>query len=299
MNTAPLNIFQKLMRKWEAVHPYNAAQVMKISGAPDRAPLESAWRAALDTAGLGRLKVSDNRYGFQPLNGHGGARCVHHATGPWTQYISAELNRPFDETAPTPLRPFIIAEPDFYFAGVVYQHWVADSISVRTLLKDWFVRIYDPPAARKQPMRLPASGYWNSIGPENGGWRLAESFLGLARRHTRLRRVQKVQSTALSDHRTEFHLFPAPPGMICQLRTAAHRRGVKLNDVFLAAMAEACSLHVPLQRRGQRTDLAVGSIVDLRPFCPKDLSETFGLFLGFTNVVCRPDDLRDFDRLLQ
>jgi Condensation domain len=298
MNTAPINVFQKLMRKWEAVHPYNAAQVMKISGTPDRVALESAWRAALDTAGLGRLHISDNRYGFQPLNGTTGA-CVNHCAGPLTEYISAEMNRPFAETAPTPLRPFVIAEGDYYFAGVVYQHWVADSVSVRTLLKDWFVRVYDPAAARKQAMRLPASGYWNSIGPKSGGWRIAESFLGLARRHTRLRRVQKIESTALSNHRTEFQLFPAPTGLIGQLKNVARQRGVKLNDIFLAAMAEACSLHVPLQRRGQRTDLAVGSIVDLRPFCPSDLSETFGLFLGFTNVVCRPEDLRDFDRLLQ
>jgi len=299
MNTAPLNVFQKLMRKWEAVHPYNAAQVMRIHGAPDRAALESAWRAALDTAGLGRLHVIDNRYGFEPSNGTGTGGCVCHCAGPLTQYISAELNRPFAESPEIPLRPFVIAEADYYFAGVVYQHWVADSVSVQLLLKDWFVRVYDPTAARRRALRLPASGYWKSIGPKNGRWRIAEGFLGLARRYTRFRRVQKIQSTALLDHRTEFDLFPATAGLIGRLHTAARRRGVKLNDIFLAALAEACSRHVPLQKRGHRTDLAVGSIVDLRPFCPDDLSETFGLFLGFTNVVCRPDDLHDFDRLLQ
>jgi hypothetical protein len=282
MNTAPLNIFQKLMRKWEAVHPYNAAQVMKISGTPDRAALETAWRMVLDTAGLGHLHLSDNRYGFQPLNGRGDG-CLCNCGPPLTQHISAELNRPFADPTEPPLRPFVIAEAEHYFAGVVYQHWVADSVSVRMLLRDWFVR---------------ASGYWKSIGPRRNGSGLAESVLGLARRHVRLRRVQKVESTALADHRTEFDIFPAQRGLIGKLRTTAHRRGVKLNDVFLAALAEACSRHVPLQRRGQRTDLAVGSIVDLRPYCTENLSQTFGLYLGFTNVVCRPDDLRDFDRLL-
>jgi hypothetical protein len=297
MNTAPFNIFQKLMQKWEAVHPYNAAQVMKISGTPDKAALEAAWRAALDTAGLGCLCVSDNRYGFEPLNGRGGG-CVCFCDQPLRQFISAELNRPFTDPKEPPLRPFVIAEAEHYFAGVVYQHWVADSVSVRMLLRDWFVRVYDPPTARKEALRLPARGYWKSIGPGRNGWGLAESFLGLARRHVRLRRVQKIQSTALADHRTEFDLFPAPRGLIGRLRTAARRRGVKMNDVFLAALAEACGRHVPLQRRGQRTDLAVGSVVDLRPYCPENLSQTFGLYLGFTNVVCRPDDLRDFDRLL-
>ncbi len=45
--------------------------------------------------------------------------------------------------------------------------------------------------------------------------------------------------------------------------------------------------------------MAVGSVVDLRPFCKDDLHETFGLYLGFTNVVCRPEHLLDFDRVLK
>lgn len=76
-------------------------------------------------------------------------------------------------------------------------------------------------------------------------------------------------------------------------------QGLKVNDVFLAAIAEACDRYVPSQRRENRPNLAVATIVDLRPHAEADLSETFGLYLGFTEVVCRPPELRSFPRLVR
>src|SRR5206468_1999476 len=101
---------------------------------------------------------------------------------------------------------------------------------------EWFVRVYDPSAARCEPVRLPRNGYWDSVGPNCGGWQVAENTLGMIRRHTRLRRAQKVASTNLGDHRTRFELFAAPDGIVPGLRQYAASRRVKLNDVFLAAL---------------------------------------------------------------
>jgi hypothetical protein len=42
----------------------------------------------------------------------------------------------------------------------------------------------------------------------------------------------------------------------------------------------------------------MGTIVDLRPSARADLSDTFGMFLGFTTTLCRPDELLDWPRLL-
>jgi hypothetical protein len=299
MTTTPINIFQRLMRKWDAVHPYNAAQAMLIVGEPDQAKLTTAWRDALGATGVGRVRVSGRTYGFEPVNDstitfdncRGGAGC-------FAAHISRELDHPFGE-GDVPFRPFVILHPDGFYAGVVYHHWIADSISIRMLLREWFVRVFDPAAARSKPLRLPKHGYWNTIGPNRGGWDVAGSTLSMIRRHTRLRRAKKVASTALADHRTRFALFPAAEGLIPRVRAFATSRGVKLNDVFLAALAEACAAHVPLQPRPSRRDVAVGSIVNLRPFCPDDLSDTFGLLLGFTNVVCQPYELENFDRLLR
>jgi hypothetical protein len=299
MNTAPINIFQKLMQKWEAVHPYNAAQVMDIRGEPNRAALQSAWNTALVSTGLGKINRAGNRYRFEELNGQAEVYGMSFQTLPLAEHLSVELNHPFSDSNEPPFRPFIIVEGDHFFAGVVYQHWIADSAAVRMLLREWFARVYDLTAVRRRPLKLPADGYWNTIGPNRGGWDVGENTLGMIRRHTRLRRAQKIDSTALSNHETRFQLFRAPDDLIPRLRKFAAARHVKLNDVFLAALAESCAQHVPLQRRQNRTDVAVGSITDLRPYCPTDLSDTFGLFLGFTNVVCQPCELKNFDRLLQ
>jgi hypothetical protein len=297
MKTLPLNIFQKLMRRWDKVHPYNAAQVMQIAGMADRAAWEAGWRSALAGSGLGAVSVQRNRYGFVSLNGHAVDHTVRFSSLGLDELISAEMNRSFDDPDEPPFRPFVIQESGYFYAGLVYQHWLADSASIRLLMREWFLRVYDPGVVSK-PLALETRGYWDTVGPGRSGWGLTESILDMTRRHVRLRRVQKIDSTALSDHTTRFRLIQTKPGLIAQLRSAARRRDVKVNDLFLAALTEACSEHVPLQRRSNRRDVAVGSVVDLRPYGPANLANTFGLFLGFTNVICQPEDLADFDRLL-
>jgi hypothetical protein len=298
MTHAPLNIFQKLMRRWDAVHPYNAAQMMKLEGSPDADHWRSAWHSTLAQTGLGAVLLEHNRYRYVPLNGHSAAYTVQFPTADLTDYISTQINRPFDDPHEPPFRPFIIRRDGHFYAGLIYQHWLADSASIRMLMREWFVRVYDPKKADQNPMQLATTGYWNSIGPNRGGWTVAQGMLDMARRHIRMRRVQKIASTALDDHTIGFSVIPAAPGLIDRVRSAARSRGVKVNDLFLASLIEACALHVPLQPRKNRTDIAVGSVVDLRPWCPQHLAEAFGLFLGFTNVICKPDELRCFDHLL-
>jgi hypothetical protein len=298
MSSAPLNIFQKLMRRWDRVHPYNAAQVMQLTGSPDPTIWESAWQSALNDTGLGAVSLEHNRYSFVSLNGHTAIHTVRFPNRNLDDHISAEINRPFDDPNEPPFRPFVIHDENHFYAGLVYQHWLADSASIRMLIREWFVRVYDPPSARKTPLPLSTRGYWDTIGPGRGGWGLTQSLLDMTRRHIRLRRVQKIASTALADHATRFQLIRPMAGLIDQLRAAARSRKVKVNDILLSALIEACAQHVPLQPRRNRRDVAVGSVVDLRPYGPPNIADTFGLFLGFTNVICQPDQLANFDRIL-
>lgn len=294
----PLNVFQHLMRRWDAVHPYNAAQAMHLSGTPDVGRLAAAWAEAVAETGLGAVAVARSRYRYTSLNGHAAKYPVAARSTGLAEYLSAEMNRPFDDPDEPPFRPFVLTGDGTYHLGLVYQHWLADSVSIRSLVGEWFARAFDPAAARRSPFVIGQTGYWNSVGPGRAGWSFAEGLLNLTRRHTRLRRARKVDSHALSDPATRFAVYPAAPGTIGRLRAVAADRGVKVNDLFLAALAEACHAHVPLQPRPNRRDLAVGSVVDLRPYAPPAVAESFGLLLGFTNVVCQPDELADFDRLV-
>jgi hypothetical protein len=198
----------------------------------------------------------------------------------------------------SPFRPFVLVEGDSFYAGVVYHHWVADSASIRMLLREWFVRVYDPPRARTSPFRMPHGGYWRYFGPGSAQWELADGILSTLRSTTRFCNSRQIPGEG-ADFRVHYSRHPLPDGMIDDLRNVARAHHATLNDVFLTAMACACDHHGATPRTKSRQELALGTIIDLRPNCREDLGDTFGLFLGFTTVVARPQALDHPMRLLR
>ena len=114
------------------IHPYNAAQVMRIGGHLDlQSPPKpggrrfvrwdwAEWRSS-------RLplppRIDQWRIGLLSGSSIGRREKLE-------AHLSAELNRRFDDPAEPPFRPFLLQRAsDFYF-GMVYQHWVADSVSI-------------------------------------------------------------------------------------------------------------------------------------------------------------------------
>jgi hypothetical protein len=110
--------------------------------------------------------------------------------------------------------------------------------------------------------------------------------------------VMKIDSSNINDPIVHVQMHELP-GLMGDIVAYARANGVKVNDVFVAAMADLCRRFVPLQRRRKRQDIAVGSIVDLRPMTNANLREVFGIFLGFDSVVATPRDFRDWDALLR
>jgi len=287
MQTARLNIFQRVVRRWDQVHPYNAAQVLKIAGSADLESTQNAWRQSLLTLGLGDAKCLPNLHVVPPML-------------PLEDFLSDRINRHFAENpGQSPFGPFVLQQVDHHYLGVIYQHWVADSVSIRMLLEQWFMRLHDPAAVQTAPASAPAGGYWRYFGPRRVNWRLIDGLLAVPRWFGRLRRCRKIRTSGSSDYGMRFARFDTPPGWIDRLRKFARDNGITVNDLFLAAIAEACHRHVPMQHNRRRQDLAVGTIVDLRPESREDLSRTFGLFLGFSTILCRPGDLAHFPRLVR
>ena len=296
-----LNLFQRLARRWDSVHPYNAAQVMRIASRVDADKAGQAWAEALRTLGLGRVYVAEDlKFRHEALNGEfvryplavlADGACV-------AGHLTQELNRPFDKDDEPPFRPFLSSDRDGTHLGVVYQHWIADSVSIRAVLREWFVRLFDPGAAREVPVRHPHDGYWKLFG-KRGNWRMDATVLANFRSHMRHRRVRKVISRGPQDYPVRVSLHELSDGLPARLREVARADGMKVHDILLAAVAEACDRYVPVQVRANRPDISIGSVVDLRRHAAGDMSDTFGLFLGFTQVVCRPQILRDWQRLVR
>lgn len=296
-----LNLFQRLARRWEAVHPYNAAQVMRIRGSVAPGDVADAWADGLRTMGLGSVRVlNDWQFRHESLNGEfiRYPLTVLPNDGSLEEHLSRELNRPFDKSDEPPFRPFLLPTEDGAYLGVVYQHWVADSISIRAVMREWCTRLFDPTAVRRSAVPHPRSGYWRLFG-DRGSWRLDETVLSNFRSHMRHRRVRKVVSHGKGDYPVRVSLHRTPSGMINNIRSCAREHGCKVHDILLAAVAEACDRQVPAQHRANRPDMAVGSIVDLRRHAAGDLNDMFGLFLGFTEVICNPRTLKDWPRLLR
>lgn len=274
---------------------------MRVNASVDADAGGYAWAEALRSLGLGRVYVADDlRFRHVALNGEfvryplavlPPDACIE-------AHLTRELNRPFDREDEPPFRPFMASSASGTHLGVVYQHWVADSVSIRAVLREWFVRIFDPGAARDKPVRHPQSGYWRLFG-DRGNWRLDATVLANFRSHMRHRRVRKVVSQGPQDYPVRVSLHDAGVGLPDRLRDVARFEGMKVHDILLAGVAEACDRHVPVQVRANRPDISIGSVVDLRRHAAGDLSDTFGLFLGFTQVVCRPQILRDWPRLLR
>jgi hypothetical protein len=298
MQLMPLNVFQRIMCLWDEVHPYNAAQVLHIEGTPDMGKLSDAWNRGLAAMGLGQVVIDGNGFHHEILNGHAHEHPVRlvEPNVSLEDFISQEMNSRFgaaEASSPnSPFRPFILLDGDSFYAGVVYHHWVADSASIRMLLREWFVRAYDPARARCSPLRMPRGGYWHYFGPGRGRWGLADGMLSTLRSTTRLCNSRQITDKG-GDFHVRYSLHPLPDGMIDDLRKMARGYHATLNDVFLAAMARACDRHGATPRTESKRDLALGTIIDIRPGSRHDLSDTFGLFLGFTTVVVRPDAFSD------
>jgi NRPS condensation-like uncharacterized protein len=213
--------------------------------------------------------------------------------------MTEELNRPFDSETDLPFRAFVIAQSDGYYAGIVYHHWVADSSSIRLLLREWFLRLHRPSEARRAPLPIAKKGYWHFFGPGRSDWTIVEAVLSGARWNARFRKARRVDPEGFKDLSIHFSLHTAPPGLIDAVVASARRRGVTVNDMFLASMARVCDRLIPVRRTPRRPDVALGTIVDLRPRSKHLSGDTFGLFLGFTSIFVRPTELASDDLLLQ
>ncbi len=291
-----LNVFQRLTRQWDSLHPYNAGQMMKLAGPADRDALRAAWNSTLRELGLGIARVTGDSYLYEACDD---AELIQIPRDDSLEsFITTELNRPFDSARGLPFRGFVHESSGAHYVGIIYHHWVADSFSIRVLLREWFLRLHEPGSARRRSLRIASRGYWSLFGPGRANWSIDSALLGLFRWSAHFRKARRIEPDGFKDLSVHFTMHEAPDGLIERIAATSKKLGATVNDIFLAAMAQVCDELVPLQRNPKRPNLAMGTIVDLRSRSSEKIDDTFGLFLGFTSVFCRAEDLREPIRLL-
>jgi hypothetical protein len=295
-----LNAFQQVMRQWDALHPYNAVQAARIAGEPDVQRLQDAWRTTLKSMGIGRVVVRGDSYAHTTCPENDLATALHlpGQGASLESLLTGAMNEPMGSGEECPFHPFVLRETDSCIIGVGYHHWVADSYSIRWLMREWLTRSrgIDMPAT---PAIIAPHGPWHYFGPRRGEWDLGEGLLAVLRRRSRFARARRLRDGA-DDGAVAVSVHALPPGAAPALGHVAHLHGVTMNDLLLSVIAEAIDRFGANPPTPGRDELAVGTVVDLRTLSDDPrLKRSFGLFLGTTTTVLRGGDLRDWPRLLR
>jgi NRPS condensation-like uncharacterized protein len=275
-----VNDFQQLMRQWTALGPYNAGHIMRVSGAPNLERWRAAFTAVLKTLGLTELIP------------------IGLSTLALDQKIIEELNCPF-VPGTLPLRAFVVVDQrESYLIGVIYDHWFADSPSLRALMHRVFVHY------RGDGEDLPAL---RVAGDDEEGWEHSyfgfRALISCFRDYFRHRRACRIHLRDPLDFDAGFFSIRFPDGVIDHIRAYARKYGATVNDVFLATASQTLGKFTAEQRksepfsRAKRDRVALATAVDLKPRSAKN-AEDFGFFVGYFTVVHDRPEMRPLPELV-
>jgi len=302
--TVRLNAFQVLMRRWTALAPYNAGQMMHVTGEPDI----DRWRAAAESI-IGELGLGIPRFSgrdavtFQTVP----FVAVERTTADPTALFNEELNRAF-AAGEMPIRFFVLrSEPGTHHFAAVYDHWIADSRAMRELMQRIFARYQAAEAPALPALQLECPPF-NRLFRKYVGWlprsaAMRQSFYNVVRhrRACRINLPNALDFTARVIHRQ------LPDGLIQRLHRHAKAHGGSVNDVFLAVLGQTMGEHTSPTRYRRRTRfyrlrrerVGLGTIVDIRDAAAEPLDNVFGLYLSsYTVTLARPEK-RPLDELVE
>jgi hypothetical protein len=298
-----LNAFQLLMRRWSQMHPYNAGQVMRVSGIADRKRWKEAAEAVIGELGLGkpRFQNGDQAVVFVPVDDV----TIEQSSLDLQAFFNEELNRPF-AAGELPIRfatlpaPPHHGQPSHYLAAV-YDHWIADSRAMRELMNRIFERYQSacetesnlPPLTLRAPPFKPL--FRKHVGRLTRWASMRESLKNLWRH----RHGYRLNLWDPLDFTSRFVIRELPEGLIDRLHRYAKSRGASVNDLFIAVIAQAMGTFTADERLGRskrlmhftRRGVGIGTIVDIRDAASQPLDRVFNLYLSsYTVLLKNPEE---------
>jgi len=284
-----LNLFQAMVLRWRDLHPYVAVHMVGVAHRLESARLREHLGERLEAAGLARIEIDreSKRYEFRPgpaaidltvLTGGDDPREVARAE------IERQLNGAFPRDGLfTPFRFFAVDAGTHFDLGIAYDHFVAGGDSIAVLLErlvDGYVPAMRGSAAWS-PRRYPRTYrrlFLRDLGYALRGFGRVRAMAASCRRSMRAPcSIDQPATNGFLAFRVSEDDFSA------LLRTAKSWR-VTLNDVVLAMLLRALAA-VVTRGSGQRNEIGVASIVNLRSEFESDANETFGLFLASLRIA--------------
>ena len=313
-----LNAFQGLMRRWSKLHPYNAGQVMRITGAGDRERWKLAAEAAIGELGLGRPRFfggvgrssSEHSVSFVPVE----EVVIEQSGRDLETFFNEELNRAF-AAGDVPIRFCILpaekaadGEESHYLAAV-YDHWIADSRAMRELMRRLYERYHHgpdaPPTLPSLTLETPSFGklFGKHVGKLKRFAAMRESLKNIWR-HRHAYRVNLFEPT---DFKSKFLIRELPEGLIERVHRYAKTRGASVNDLFIAVIGQAMGAATADDRLRRskkplhftRKHVGIGTIVDIRDAASEPLDRVFNLYLSSYTVLLKNAENRPVDDLMR
>jgi hypothetical protein len=290
-----LNAFQRLMRRWSEMHPYNAGQVMEVSGAPDVDRWKAAAQGVLEEMGLGPATF-DKGDEYATFSGTPGVELTE-ATATLAGFFEEELNRPF-AAGDVPVRFCVLpavgrngSTGSHYFAAV-YDHWIADSRAMRELMHRIFERYRDADT-KLQALTLQAPHFRGLFRKHVGRLVRCAALRESLKNCWRHRRGFRINIPDPLDFRSRFLLRQMPEGLIDKVHAFAKQQGASVNDMFIAVLSQTMGAYTHEQRLKRRKrkfhfprrQVGIGTIVDIRDAASEPLDRVFNLYLS-SYTVC-------------
>ena len=278
-----LNQFQRMMLRWNELHPYNAVHVVRIPAPLDLERLANAITATFRSLNLGEFD----------LDGSSPARCAIRNTQytPNIQQLApndastfySEIQRQLNTRFPLgprfhPFRFFVQQDGASFLLGITYFHPIADAESTVWLLKSCVTNYIQRDSASVTTIEM----YPQPPGPflfrhPAVALRRAAVILATA---TAMRRCFRPPIRNHDDFNNGFVFFSVPAQSLDALIAASKSWSVTVNDLFLALLLKSISPLASCRYSDKRAEIGVGCIVNLRKDLDFGSRPVFGVFLG-------------------
>lgn len=293
-----LNNFQRLMLLWSLEVPYNGTHIIEIPGKPDHERWQSAIIAAFNKLNLGNPHFLQNKRKviYTPIT----SIPIETPSVTLEEHLNNELNVRF-ALNDVPLRFFLLPATDStYHFGLTYNHWFADSQTLRSVFHHIFDQ-YQTNCDSKLPPLIMRTLKFNNLFRKHIGWLPALRTIGeFFRNYLIFSCAYRLPVLNEADFHSHIIYRTFPDGLINKLHAYAKNYQASVNDVFLSAMAKVMgeftvndrAIQKPKALRKARNQIALGTIVDIRHASKYDLKGVFGLYLGnYTVVLAQPEKL--------
>lgn len=302
-----LNVFQRVMRDWGELHPYNAVHTYKLAGPLQVEQLREAIRQTYEHNGLGIAEFDpDGRTYRFGTDSSPTVEVLAGGKSPERQLatqIAAELNRPFERPRCRPFRfSAIDAGPESHYITAAYDHWVADSVTARLVLRHVLGRYCELEIPENEDRLAFYPGtYRDAFAHRLGGLHCAAAVWNAARQCWANRSAAQVPYSSVTHMAVDYRLERTAPGTVDRLLRFARSLGATVHDVILAVQARALAAQLPRRVLQQARGISLGTIVDTRNEVmeQENMDQTGGMFLSYYAVQVRPgqsDSLADLVR---